>query len=588
MRTRFFRTYIFLGILFFTFSCSTTDKQSLSDLPITPFEKSGGEKTATYWEAIEYYKILAEKSGNIQIKEWGLTDAGEPLHVVTYDSDGVFDIEKAKSQGKAVFLINNGIHPGEPCGIDASMLLLREIIENDTLKGLMDNIHLAIIPVFNIGGCLNRDTLGRVNQVGPESYGFRGNATNYNLNRDFTKLDTKNAWSFAEIFQHYKPDVFVDTHTSDGADYQYAMTLIATQPDALGEVLGNYYREVIRPELYKGMEERGFLMTPYVNSLYRTPDQGIQGFYDSPRYSSGYAALFNCLSFESESHMLKPFDVRVKATLAFLETMLNTVHNECETILEKKEESLKSFLQKTEFATNWELDTTRATQIKFLGYEPEYIQSPITSSKLLRYNQDKPIEKEISFYEYFKPGKIISKPKAYIIPQAWYSVINRLKVNKIQFYPLEKDTAIEVTWYKIADYKSYPSTFEGHYVHYQTKVEKQISKIEFRKGDVVVDTEQEGVRFILEMLEPESIDSYFNWNIFDPILEQKEYFGEYYFTLLAEKYLKENPVLAKELKKKQDSDPVFAQNNRAQLHFIYENSPYMERSYLRYPVYRVE
>ena len=155
----------------------------------TPFEKSNGKKSATYFEAVKWYKDLDKNSPKISVKEMGPTDAGYPLHLVMISADGKFDPITWHQQKKAVLLINNGIHPGEPDGIDASMILVRDIV-NNKIK-LPENVALAFIPVYNIGGCLNRNSYTRANQNGPEEYGFRGNAQNLDLNRDFTKADSK-------------------------------------------------------------------------------------------------------------------------------------------------------------------------------------------------------------------------------------------------------------------------------------------------------------------------------------------------------------------------------------------------------------
>jgi hypothetical protein len=74
--------------------------------------------------------------------------------------------------------------------------------------------------------------------------GFRGNARNYDLNRDFIKADSKNARSFQEIYQWLKPDVFIDNHVSNGADYQYTFTYISTFKERLGNTLGNFYNDI--------------------------------------------------------------------------------------------------------------------------------------------------------------------------------------------------------------------------------------------------------------------------------------------------------------------------------------------------------
>jgi len=184
-----------------------------------------------------------------------------------------------------VILINNGIHPGEPDGVDASMLLLRDLVQRKV--SLPDNVALAVIPLYNIGGALNRSPFSRVNQNGPESYGFRGNAQNLDLNRDFTKNDSRNARSFVRIFHWVNPDLQIDNHVSEGADYQYTMTLLPSQWNKLGGGLGTFLHDVFQPALFAGMEKKGWPMTPYVNFEEGNPSRGWDAFYDEPRYSTG-------------------------------------------------------------------------------------------------------------------------------------------------------------------------------------------------------------------------------------------------------------------------------------------------------------
>jgi hypothetical protein len=51
--------------------------------------------------------------------------------------------------------------------------------------------------------------------------------------------------------------------------------------------------------------------------------------------------------------------------------------------------------------------------------------------------------------------------------------------------------------------------------------------------------------------------------------------------------LKEHPDVKAKLEEKKASDTAFAKNGRAQLNFVYQNSPYFEPDYLTYPVFRV-
>lgn len=91
----------------------------------TVFEQSDGTQTATYQQVIQWYKDLA-KYPQIKVIESGSTDAGKPLHLVLVSNDKKFEPDAWHRQKKVVILINNGIHPGEPDGIDASMMLVRD------------------------------------------------------------------------------------------------------------------------------------------------------------------------------------------------------------------------------------------------------------------------------------------------------------------------------------------------------------------------------------------------------------------------------------------------------------------------------
>src|SRR5690606_6944864 len=230
---------------------------------LTEFEKSGGKQTPTYHEIIKWWQKLDQQSGKVKMLEMGMTDAGYPLHLVVVANNGDYNFNSIRKNNKRVILIINGIHPGEPDGIDASMLLVRDIVTNKFK--IPDNIVLAIIPVYNIGGCLNRSENYRVDQNGPDEFGFRGNSQNYDLNRDFIKCDSKDARAFTSIFHLTDPDVFVDNHVSNGADYQHVMTLLTTQHNKLGGKMGEYMEKNFEPSLYAAMKRKGYDLVPYVN-----------------------------------------------------------------------------------------------------------------------------------------------------------------------------------------------------------------------------------------------------------------------------------------------------------------------------------
>ncbi|CAN5241903.1 hypothetical protein BH09BAC2_BH09BAC2_22460 [soil metagenome] len=343
---------------------------------ITPFESSMGKKSATYFEAIHLYKLFDKASRKVMMKTMGNTDAGFPLHLVLISNDGKFDPAVWHKQNKVVILINNGIHPGEPDGIDASLQLVKDII-NNKFK-LPENVVVAFIPLYNIGGALNRNNFSRVNQNGPDAYGFRGNSQNLDLNRDFAKNDSRESVSFAKIFHFLDPDIFVDNHVSDGADYQHTMTLITTQYDKLGGELGEWVRNVFDPALYKSMSAKSWDMVPYVNFETADFEKGMTQFYEQPRYSSGYAALFQTIAYVPETHMLKPYADRVHSTYALMQTIIEQASAHSNVLLKTRRKQIKNIITKTGFPLNWHLDSTQFTFIPFKGYEQAFTTSEVT------------------------------------------------------------------------------------------------------------------------------------------------------------------------------------------------------------------
>lgn len=584
-RITFAQSALFIVFLF-QFSCNQVS--NTLELPPTAFMKSEGKQTETYESGMQQWRDMATQSPHLQLIQYGPTDADIPLHLAVLSPAKIFNPDQLKKDGYTIILVNNAIHPGEPDGVDASLLLCRELIQEADLSKRLEKTVIAFIPFYNIGGALNRNSTTRANQQGPESYGFRGNAQNYDLNRDFIKSDTRNAKSFAQLFTKWSPDVFVDTHVSNGADYQYNITCLDTQPDKLGGALGKYLREEFTPALFEYMEEQGEPMTPYVNVWGSIPDSGWVQFMDHPRYTTGYAALHHSIGFMTETHMLKPFDKRVMATKRFLEGILDYAVKHGTTIQEVRKQTIQAGLTAEKWAISWKNNPALWDSMRFKGYEATYPISEVTNQPQLRYNRKEPFEKTIKLFNHFEPEKTVDVPKAYLIPRSWRKVVERLQWNNVAMEMLEKDSTFKVGIYHIGEVKTRRNPYEGHYLHTDVEASKSMGEITMRKGDYVVYTAQPTRRFIIETLEPEATDSYFRWNFFDIILQRKEGFSPYVFEQEAMQLLNSNPDLKAAFEEKKIADPQFAKNAYAQLRYLYEESSHAESAYRRYPIYRIE
>jgi len=545
------------------------------------FEKKYlNNETYTHEELMRAYEWLYDSYPGTKLEVYGKSDGGYPLHAFII-GDG--DAARANPEEYLTILVMNGIHPGESEGIDASLHWCEDILKN---KWPLNTV-LVILPVYNVDGMLNRG-MSRANQNGPVEHGFRGSARNLDLNRDFIKMDSENSRSFAGLFRSFDPDIFLDTHTSNGADYQYVMTLITSQEDKMDKPLAEYVVGAMEPELYKRMAKRGFEMVPYVNTLMDTPESGIVAFMETPRYSTGFTNLFQTISFVTETHMFKPYPQRVEATRAFLEEVFSIGIRDFVQIEAARLAARKALMQQRALALNWKLDTTQARACLFKGYEATYETSQVTGLPRLKYHRDKPFEKKIPFYNRYTPMDFTPVPAAYILPQAWREVVYLLENAGVKLVPLNLDTIIEGFYYFMENVPPNGRMYEGRYPHRSYSVREEKGKGQFYKGDFLVLTNDPATRrFIFETLEPMGVDSYFRWNFFDPILEQKEWFSDYVFEEDALKMLESDAALKEEYEQWKSDNPEAAENAWQSLGFIYRRSPLYETSHKRYPVLRV-
>ncbi|WGH76225.1 M14 family metallopeptidase [Tenacibaculum tangerinum] len=578
---------LFVLLLLIAVACKQKPVKKSVDFT-TLFETSNGTETPKYDEVISFYTDLAEVYPEISLFEIGSTDIGKPLHLVVFNTDGKTNLKELQDSSKNKVLINNGIHPGESDGIDASMLLLRDIVQNDSLKNSYKNSLICVIPVYNIGGALNRNSHTRANQNGPKEYGFRGNARNYDLNRDFIKQDTKNAAAFAEIFHTINPDVFIDNHVSNGADYQYAITHLFTQHNKLGGKLGTFIETTMRPDIEKSLAQKSISITPYVNVWGTTPESGWSQFFDSPRYSTGYTTLFNTLGLMVETHMLKPYKIRVEQTYELLLSVLDFSEENSSKIKELRKRAVEEIISKKTYPITFEVDRDTPSTLQFKGYEGTFIASKVTNGKRLLYDKTKPYDKKIPYYNNYLPIKEITIPKAYILQQGWHDVVERLKNNNIEFTRIKKDTVFTVEVQHIKDFDTRKMAYEGHYLHFNTQVARtKNQQIKFSKGAIYIPTNQTGIRYIIETLEAEAIDSFFNWNFFDTILQQKEGYSSYVFEDIAEDFLNKNPQVKQEFLEKLTIEEDFAKNPQAQLYWVYKKTPHYEETHKKLPIYKL-
>ncbi len=562
---------------------------------ITLFESSGFISTSDYNETMNYFHRLDETSDYADLFGFGRSPQGRDLNCLLVTKEDKLIIEQRIAEGKkplekATVLIINGIHSGEIEGKDACMILLREILITKEKEYLLDSINLLVVPIFNVDGHERKSRYNRINQNGPEEMGWRTTAQNYNLNRDWMKADSPEMQAMIILVSTWIPDFIIDTHTTDGADYQYSVTYQVERFANIDKSIADWLSNNFVPYLENEVTRKGFLIFPYVSLKNWTAglDSGITDWASSPRLSTGYFALRNRPSLLVETHMIKPYKERVFATKAVLESTFEFIKNNAGQLVELNQSADKNsvidFYHNKNFLPIKFSLSEKFDEVMFKGYEYKKEISNISGAQKIVYTET-PKAFKVKYYRDVIATDSVQIPDYYIIPAEWAPLVDRMTFHGIKFFKSDFDTTLMVERYRFNNVKLSGTSYEGRQ-RISFDVEKYKEEMKIPAGSFIIPTNQRTIKIIAHLLEPECEDSFVQWGFMNQIFEQKEYFENYVMEKIAEEMLLKDPTLKKEFEEKLKNDESFRNNPYERLNFFYKNSPYWDKKLNVYPVLR--
>lgn len=558
---------------------------------LTRYEQSGGTETPRHAETIAYCRRLAAASPWLAYTTFGTSPQGRELPLLIADRAGLCTPEQARAAGRAVVLIQACIHAGEPDGKDAGLLLLREIAVAGRLASLLDGVTVLFIPIFNVDGHERFGSHNRINQNGPREMGWRTTARGLNLNRDHVKADAPEMQAWLRLFTAWLPDLMVDCHVTDGADYQYALTYGLELGGNLDAGLAAWARDIWLADLEAELGRRGLAIAPYV--MFRKwddPRSGLRSGVAPPRFSTSYAAAQNRPALLLETHMLKDYRARVEATRAALEVTLRVASREGRR-LRALTAAADSLVASPGFRARPLPLTFRAapdsTVVDFLGVAYDVVTSDLTGGAWIRYDASRPQIWRLPRFDRSEPHVTVDLPAAWVVPPEWDEVIARLALHGVAIRRLARETVLPVTSCRLRDARWEERPFEGrHRLTYE--IETFAQERAFPAGAAVIDAGQRTARLIAHALEPAGPDAFVRWGFFDPVFEQKEYAENYVMEAKAREMLAADPALRAELAACQAADPALAASQEAILNWFYLRSPWADPRLEVYPVGRLQ
>ena len=558
----------------------------------THAESTDYRETPNYNDTVAFARRLAHASPSIEFESFGFSGEGRYLPLIIASETGTFTPAAAKSQGKAVVLIQACIHSGEPDGKDAGFALLRDIAITQTAAGLLNNVVLLFIPIYNTDGHERSSPFNRINQNGPSDMGWRTTSTYQNLNRDYIKADTPETRAWLKLWNEWQPDLFIDCHVTDGADYRCNITYHHERHAGVDSAVLDWERDVFGGKVAPATEAAGNVISWYLEFIdNRNLELGTRDFNGSPRFSTGYVPLRNRPGILIETHMLKDYRSRVIGTYDFLRAALTEVNRDPERLLKLGREADARTLALGEtydadaaYPLDFELtDETTPFQLRAFNYETE--QSDVSGDLRVVYGQE-PLDLTVPMYETFRVKTAVSPPLAYIVPAQWTDVIAVLQAHGVRMKTLVEFMPIEVESYRFTNVSWPQGPFEGRHMP-KFDVERTFETRIFPPGSAYVPMARVVGRVVMNLLEPAAPDSLAHWGFFNAIFEEKEYAEHYVLETLAREMLANDPALRQEFEQLLAQDEDFAASPSARLRFFYKRSPYWDPQMNLYPVGRI-
>lgn len=550
----------------------------------TDFELSEGERSPNYQQTVAFVeRLVAANPTQFRARDIGFSQSGRAIKMLVASEQSQFSAAMLKNNNKPTLLIQAGIHAGEIDGKDAAFMMLRDIALGKR-RDLLSKVNILFIPILNVDGHERSSQYNRINQRGPTDMGFRTNANNLNLNRDFTKLDTPEVRAVLKVINEYQPDLYLDVHVTDGADYQYDITYgftpsFASESPAIAQVL----ETKIKPTIDTALAKQGHIPGPLVFAMdKRDFKKGIAGWVASPRFSNGWGDLAAVPTILVENHSLKPYKQRVLGTYILYDGLISALSEhyiELEKAVIKEQKHLpQQLVVKRSYAKQPDL-------ISFKGVAYKHFKSAISGQTEAKYLGKPQQYDALPIYWQKEVAVKVDVPDKFYIPPAYPDIVKKLTIQGIKVTKLDetysKSEALKQA--SITNYTFAKQPFEGRFrvdATFNFDVKNSVDLT----GWYEVATAQAKGELATHLLHPQAPDSFFSWGEFNTIFQRTEYVENYALEPFARSMLKENPAMALEFDRKIREDKEFASDPAARMDWLYAQTPYYDQAYLKYPI----
>ncbi|KAF0240450.1 MAG: hypothetical protein FD183_1052 [Chitinophagaceae bacterium] len=515
---------LFSASIFANAQTNITYPESLILVP----EKSNFEKTSTYADVMQFLNSIKTMSPNIYVGSIGKSTLEKDIPMVVLANPMVQTPAAAKASGKPVIYIQANIHAGEIEGKEVTMMLMRDILLGNK-KDLLNNQIIVFVPIYNTDG---NDKMAKglrpSQENSPLETGIRENGQGLDLNRDGIKMEAPETRAMIQqIITAWDPQMTVDLHTTNGTWHGYSLTWAPGYLYAGQRETYDYTNATILPYITQKVKEKNDLMFGPFGDFSLREGWPVKNFYTynhHPRYIINQIGLRNRMSILSETFAHERFYQRIHTCYVFVNEILAYCNQHAVEIMQINKAAENAAIQQVlnnagtiKKGVRYKMVPTAQPINHFRTYD--YIKYSkadgstafLKTGKIAHYDS-------VNYYASFKDTVQAVLPRGYIIPAAFASIAEHLKMQGATVTQLDKKQMYSGESFSIEKFTKATRKFEGHFM---ASAEGNFVAKDFvaEKGDFLVDLAQPLANLIFYTLEPQSDDGLLNWNFFDTYLE---------------------------------------------------------------------
>jgi hypothetical protein len=577
---------------------------------ITRAESSDFRATADAGETWRWLRRLASARDDMSIQTIGRSAGRRDIDMVIVSRVG-FDPHTVRESGKAILLVQACIHAGEVDGKDAMLLLLRDLAAGRRPQ-ILDEAVILFVPILNVDGYAHFAPHRRINQRGPREVGLHTNDQNLNLNRDFGKLDAPESRAIVDLINAWNPDLYIDTHVTDGADYRYDVTFGSTAGvHGWSPTIAAWLASELLPLGHAQLAAEGHEPGPLTLAVNdRDMSAGRFDFAANARFTTGYASLRHLPAILIENHSLKPFRQRVLGLYVLLATLIAATAKEVKAL--RAAVSVDRARRPDCIPLGWTVSPSDGTPAApFKGIRSTLITYSISGEPIPQWTGEAD-DTPVSVVPMSTASASVKRPLAYFVPAHLFELVTRLEHHGIQVEELSAAQDARVQRIRLPDARvigarheigivgtaaaqtgearvsdarmSDARVSEGRMRVSPGRVHRESLSMTIPKGTFRIALDQALGDLAAVLLEVESPDSFFQWGFMLSIFEDTAHGEPYVLEPLGEQLLRDRPELEQAFNAALAEDPAFAADAEARRRWILARTPYADPRYRVYPI----